>query len=206
MRVLVMLVHPRRDSFCGQLTDNIVVGLQDAGHEVKIGDLYREGFQPAFSEEDYAQFDDRPMPDDVLREQARVEWSEGMIFVMPIWWYQFPAMFKGWIDRVFSEHWAYEYRTAFDRDNSRLGWRKTLIVASAGGSPRTFTKYGYDQGLQTLWDTGIWGYCGFRDIRTQFFYQIKPKSMPDEELAQQMLEARRLGREFAPSPPAVPVA
>jgi NAD(P)H dehydrogenase (quinone) len=205
MKVLVMLVHPSRDSFCGQLADNIIAGLQEAGHETRMGDLYREGFQPALIEEDYAQFDDKPMPEDVLREQARIEWAEGLIFVMPIWWYQFPAMFKGWIDRVFSEHWAYEYATAFDREKTRLGWRKTLIVASAGGNPRTFMKYGYDQGLQALWDTGIWGYCGFRDIRTQFFYQIKPKSMTDEERAQHMLEARRLGREFA-SPPAAQVA
>lgn len=205
MKVLVMLVHPRRDSFCGQLTDSLVEGLQEAGHEVRIGDLYREGFQPAFTEDDYAQFDNRPMPEDVLREQARVEWAEGLVFVMPIWWYQFPAMFKGWIDRVFSEHWAYEYSTAFDRSKSLLGWRKTLIVASAGGSPRTFAKYGYDQGMQALWDTGIWGYCGFRDVRTHFFYRIKPQDISDEERARHMDEARRLGREFALSPAVEPV-
>jgi NAD(P)H dehydrogenase (quinone) len=192
-----MLVHPNRGSFCGQLLDNVVEGLREAGHEVRIADLYGEHFQPALTVEDFAQFDNRPMPEDVQREQARVEWSEGLVFIMPIWWYQFPAMFKGWIDRVFSEHWAYEYSTAFDRSKTLLGWRKTLIVASAGGSPRTFKKYEYDLGMRALWDTGIWGYCGFRDVHTHFFYGIKPKDMPDLEREQHMVEARRLGREFS---------
>lgn len=198
MKVLIMLIHPRRDSFCGQLMNNIVAGLQQAGHETRIADLYAERFQPALIPEDYAQFENRPMPEDVLREQSRVQWSEGLVFVMPIWWYQYPAMFKGWIDRVFSEHWAYEFTTAFDREKSSLGWRKTLIVASAGGGPRTFAKYGYDQGRHALWDTGVWGYCGFRDLRTHFFYSIKPESMPDEERARRPWRSCRTRRPQSP--------
>ena len=200
MKVLVMLVHPSRDSFCGQLLDNIVGGLREDGHEVRIADLYAEGFQPALTAEDFAQFDNRPMPDDVQREQARVEWAEGLIFVMPIWWYQYPAMFKGWIDRVFSEHWAYEYAAAFNRSKTLLGWRKTLIVASAGGNAQTYQKYGYDRGMKALWDTGVWGYCGFQDIRTYFFYDIKSKDMLDDDRERHMAEAKRLGRAFATLP------
>jgi len=39
----------------------------------EIADLYGEGFQPLLVPEDFAQWEDRPMPADVLREQARVE-------------------------------------------------------------------------------------------------------------------------------------
>lgn len=200
MKALVTLVHPDRNSFCGQLADNIAAALGEGGHHVEIADLYGEKFQPTLTVEDFAQFENRPMPEDVLKEQARVEWADGLIFVMPIWWYQFPAMFKGWIDRVFSEHWAYEFSTAFDRNKSLLGSRKVLIVATAGGSPRTFEKYEYDRGMDTLWNRGVWGYCGFRDVHTHFFYKVSPKEMPEAVREEHMAEARRIGRDFFAAP------
>lgn len=36
------------------------------------------------------------MPEDVLREQARVERSEGIAPVFPVWWWSMPAILKGW--------------------------------------------------------------------------------------------------------------
>jgi hypothetical protein len=45
---------------------------------------------------DYAQFEHKPMPEDVRREQARVERSDALMLVFPVWWWSFPAMLKGW--------------------------------------------------------------------------------------------------------------
>ena len=196
MKVLVIFVHPRRDSFCGGLLDSVLNGLTAAGHEVQVADLYAEGFNPAFTAEDFAQFSDQPMPPDVLREQARFDWCEGVVIISPIWWYQFPAMLKGWIDRVFSEGWAFEGSHS-ERKVNPIGWRKLLVIASAGSNPRTFDKYGYSVGIKALWDTGVWGYCGFVDRHTEFFWNVQPKSQTDAERAAYMARAFELGVGFA---------
>jgi hypothetical protein len=44
-----------------RLLDGLVAGLAEADHEVELADLYREGFDPRFRAEDYAQFKSEPM-------------------------------------------------------------------------------------------------------------------------------------------------
>jgi putative NADPH-quinone reductase len=83
VHVLVVFAHPKRQSFTGRLLESFVQGIEEAGHDVEIADLYSEGFQPLLVPDDYAQWHDRPMPDDVLREQARVDRSDAIALVFP---------------------------------------------------------------------------------------------------------------------------
>jgi NAD(P)H dehydrogenase (quinone) len=194
MRILILYVHPSLDSFCGRVLTATRSALAEAGHEVEVADLYRERFNPALIQADFAQFARQPMPADVLREQARIERNDALIVIAPIWWYQFPAMLKGWIDRVFSEGWA------FTDSHSRsapatLRLRHVLVLASAGGNPKTYDKYGYRQAIAALWDTGIWGYCGI-DTTTHFFWEIQPPEMSPPELERRAAEARDVVTRF----------
>ena len=100
MHLLAVFCHPRRDSFTGALLDSFASGVREAGHQVELADLYREGFDPSFRAEDYAQFRSEPMPGEILAEQRRVDRADALAFVFPVWWWSFPAMLKGWIDRV----------------------------------------------------------------------------------------------------------
>ena len=46
MQVLVVMAHPRPDSLTGQIAKAVIEGLQAAGHETELADLYAEGFDP----------------------------------------------------------------------------------------------------------------------------------------------------------------
>ena len=191
MHVLAILAHPRRDSFSGAIFDGLCAGLTAAGHTVEVGDLYGEGFDPLMRAEDYAQFESLPMPPDVLAEQERIERADALAFVFPVWWWSLPAMLKGWIDRVFSSGWAYDFTPGHSR--GLLRDRPTLLLCAAGSRESTYRKYGYDAAMRTQIDIGILGYCGIRDITTEFFYEVD-----DDEASRPLhLErARRLGMEF----------
>jgi NAD(P)H dehydrogenase (quinone) len=201
MRVLTVFVHPSREGFCGAVLGAVVEGLEGAGHEVRVADLYAEGFDPRFGIGDYAQFDGEPMPDDVLREQERVEWSEALVIVTPIWWWQYPAMLKGWIDRVFSEGWAFHDVSSRTSREPLIGVRPALVVATAGARERTFARYGYGDGIRALWDVGIWGYCGFRRFATHVLWDVEPDEMSPAERAARLGEARELGSAFPANVP-----
>jgi NAD(P)H dehydrogenase (quinone) len=190
MNVLAVFCHPVRASFCGALLDGLVEGLGEAGHQVKVADLYRERFQPAFVPEDYAQFDAAPMPADVQAEQARVEWSQALAFVFPVWWWTMPAMLKGWIDRVFSYGWAWQDPSY---PNSLLGQRKALVLCTAGGDDRQFQKYGYREAMRVQLDVGTWGYCGLKDATTRIFYGVD-RTLPGTDYARYIEDARAMGR------------
>jgi putative NADPH-quinone reductase len=101
MRLLVIHAHPVPESFNGALCKVAVDSARAQGHEVRLIDLYAEGFNPVMSaEERRAYQDDGPPPPDVAPHIAALQWAEGLIFVYPTWWYAQPAMLKGWIDRV----------------------------------------------------------------------------------------------------------
>lgn len=152
--------------------------LRNQGHQVKTADLYAENFQPAMLEQDFAQFEHKPMPAEIVAEQERVEWSDGLVFIFPVWWWSVPGMLKGWIDRVISYGWA--WLDPSDPDSGLLRERPILVMAMAGASAEAFSKRKYDQALATQLNVGTWGYCGFKDVTTRIFHDLhdgSPKSL-----------------------------
>src|SRR5579871_1904305 len=142
MNVLVIFCHPRRDSFCGAVLDAFAEGLKEAGHMVEVADLHGEGFDPRMTEADEP---DRSLigkrySDSVLREQQRVERNSSLVFIFPVWWWSFPAMMKGWIDRVWNRDWAYGSR--------KLGHNRALLIGTASAGAGTYDKYGYGQAME----------------------------------------------------------
>lgn len=158
MHVLVVYCHPRNNSLGSQILANYVQGLEAAGRTYEIADLYAENFDPVFKDEDYVQFEGGVLPDAILAEQERVERADAIVVISPLWWLSFPAMLKGWFDRVWSNGWAYEF--ANDPEGSLLPLRPFLFILTMGGSARSTAKRGYGAALETLIRVGVLGWCG----------------------------------------------
>jgi NAD(P)H dehydrogenase (quinone) len=192
MHTLVVFAHPKRDSYTGAVLDAFLAGLsENADDTVDVADLYSEGFDPCFQPDDYAQFRGENMPPAIAREQERVTRAEALAFVFPVWWWSFPAMLKGWIDRVFSEGWAYSFEPGISR--GRLRDRPTLLLGVGGSREATYRKYGYNDAMRVQIDIGVLGYCGLRDVEMQVFYDVEQSP---ENRARYLIEAREIGRRF----------
>ncbi|MCO5732045.1 NAD(P)H-dependent oxidoreductase [Rhizobium sp. SSA_523] len=101
MRVLVLHSHPVEESYGKALFRQTCESLAQAGHEVDPCDLYAEGFDPVLSAEGRRIYHDHPqnltgLEDHVRRLQA----AEGLVICTPVWNFGFPAMLKGYFDRV----------------------------------------------------------------------------------------------------------
>ncbi|MFE4667009.1 NAD(P)H-dependent oxidoreductase [Streptomyces sp. NPDC056716] len=156
--VLIVHCHPREDSLGGRILGRYIEGLAAAGRTYEVADLYREGFDPVFDAGDYTQFEGGSLPAFILAEQKRVERADAIVIISPLWWLGFPAMLKGWFDRVWSNGWAYEF--ANDPEGSLLRPRPFLLLMTTGGSARSFARRGYADALDTLVRTGVLGWCG----------------------------------------------
>lgn len=53
MNVFVVYCHPSENSFTSEVKNSFLQGLKDAGHHYVISDLYKDGFDPVMSEEEY---------------------------------------------------------------------------------------------------------------------------------------------------------
>ncbi|MGL4237278.1 NAD(P)H-dependent oxidoreductase [Tabrizicola sp.] len=101
-RALVIYAHPCNDSFAAALRDTVTGTLSTRGWKVDLCDLYAEKFDPVMSAEERRGYHDltsntRPVQTHVDRLRA----AEALIFVHPVWNFGFPAILKGYTDRVF---------------------------------------------------------------------------------------------------------
>ena len=197
MNVLIVYTHPVKLSFNRAILERVETGLLGEGHQVRIADLYAEDFQPAMTAEDFAQFENRPMPEDVQREQARVEWSDAIVLIFPYWWWSLPAMLKGWIDRVMSYGWA--WIDPAKPEDGYLKDRKLLVITTAGASARALAKRGYDTAFHTQLHVGVCEYCGFNDVTTRMFHEVHHET-PEETRLQYLDEAEKLARSWLSKP------
>lgn len=105
MRALLVYCHPVPDSFNAAVRDATMRGLESAGYEIDLLDLYAEGFDPVMSAEDRRNYHTEGLNRlHVADHLARVKQADALVFVHPTWWYSPPAMLKGWMDRVLVPH------------------------------------------------------------------------------------------------------
>ncbi len=102
MRVLVLYAHPLETSFAAALHLRVVETLRARGHNVDDCDLNIEGFDPVMSRQDRIDYHD------LQRNRAgvapyveRLLAADGLVFIHPVWNYGFPAILKGFVDKVF---------------------------------------------------------------------------------------------------------
>ncbi|MEC9343533.1 MAG: NAD(P)H-dependent oxidoreductase [Pseudomonadota bacterium] len=102
MRVLVLHAHPVAESFNGALHRLAVERLAAKGHQVDDCDLYEEGFSPVLTREErlaYHDVGDNLAP--VASHVERLRKAEALVMCYPVWNFGYPAMLKGYFDRVF---------------------------------------------------------------------------------------------------------
>ncbi|WAJ39247.1 NAD(P)H-dependent oxidoreductase [Pseudomonas sp. GOM7] len=162
MHSLIVVAHPNPDSLTHAIAQSVAQGIMAAGseHSSELADLAAEGFDPRFTLADQALFMARAAPPaDVLAEQARLDRADALVIVYPIYWWSFPALLKGWIDRVFTQGWAYEASDS-GKVVKKLQRLPIHLVAVGGADEGTFARHGYAAAMKTQIDHGIFDYCG----------------------------------------------
>ncbi len=162
MHALIVTSHPESKSLTNSVALKIGEGLvqSSSDHSFEIADLAAEGFDPRFTEADLAAHRSRATtPLDVTAEQARIDRADSLVLVFPVYWWSMPGLLKGWIDRVFSNGWAYDDN--FDgKLRKKLGHLQIHLVGIGGADANTYEKHGYDIAMKTQIDHGIFNYCG----------------------------------------------
>jgi NAD(P)H dehydrogenase (quinone) len=101
-KVLVLFAHPCEESFSSALKTVVVETLTKRGWEVDLCDLYAEGFDPVLSAAGRRGYHDvATNTHDVQGYVDRLRSAQALVFVFPVWNFGFPAILKGFIDRVF---------------------------------------------------------------------------------------------------------
>lgn len=180
MKYVIIYAHPNERSFNHAIKEAIEANLRRTGKNFLTRDLYAIGFKPALQAADFIAMSKDQLLPDVEAEQQHIKDADRIIIVHPIWWFNMPAVLKGYIDRVFSRGFAYDYK-----DGGLVGLlpgKDVMIFNTTGGSAEDYEKNGFNGALKLTIDTGVFGICGMKVVKHRFFYAI-PTSTDEERKA-----------------------
>ncbi len=102
MKVLVLFAHPVPESFSSALHDKVITSLKNKGWEVDDFDLNAEGFSPVLTAEERRNYHDEEVNTAPVQSYVdRVRAADALVLVFPVWNFGYPAILKGFMDRVF---------------------------------------------------------------------------------------------------------
>jgi NAD(P)H dehydrogenase (quinone) len=172
MNVLLVFAHPEPRSLNGALRNVAIKELEARGHQVRVSDLYADGWKseidradfpllapdarlkvPAASRQGFAA---KALTEDVKAEQAKLLWADTLILQFPLWWFTMPAILKGWIDRVYSYGFAYGVGEHSDKrwgdryGEGILAGKRAMLIVTAGGWAEHYSARGINGPMDDL--------------------------------------------------------
>ncbi|CCN33964.1 putative Flavoprotein [Vibrio nigripulchritudo SO65] len=136
MKTLVVVTHPLKTSLCQYLAKNVIEHLEKQGHEVTVKDLYQENFEPALSESERGSYYSQNFqPEQTADDIRQLEETEYLVLVFPTWWFNFPAILKGWFDRVWVPGHAYNHSPDMKAITPNLDKLKKVTAVTTLGAP-----------------------------------------------------------------------
>jgi len=182
MKCLVVIAHPLTDSLCHTLARTAIDTLSAQGHEVQIEDLYQTGFSPALTVSERQSYYEAPFNADAIRPRiTQLLDAEAIVLVFPTWWFGFPAILKGWFDRVWAPGVAYDHASDLGPIKPRLRNLRRMIAITTLGSPWWVDLLVLRQPVKRVLKIALLGACA-RGCRFEMLSLYKAESLASSKV------------------------
>ena len=163
MTHLIIYAHPNPESFNQAVLQKVVEA--SAGHDVIIRDLNGENFPPVLRWQECINTFNKEYAKDVQVEQKFWQEADLITFVYPLWWMGFPAILKGYIDRVLTHGFAYQ--TGKETIGFLKG-KKIQQFITRGNTTEKYEQKGFLQSLDHTLGNGLFNFCGIENVQMHF--------------------------------------
>lgn len=147
-------------------------------HELQFDPILRNGYQKV-----------QELEPDLVLAQNSIKEANHIVFVYPNWWGLFPALLKGFIDRVFLPGFAFKYQDNGFPQKLLKGKTSELIVTM--DTPIWFYKYVIGALGVKMMARSILGFCGIKNKRVTLLSPIRQTTNEQRELI--LKKVRTLG-------------
>jgi len=165
-KIFIVYGHYNDESFNAAIKNTFIETAKEQGHEIDLVDLYKEKFNPVFSGEE---------PDSVVIDhQKRIEKSDTIVLIAPIWNFRMPAIIEGWIDKVLSPPWAFRFKKIFGNYGYPIGnlAGKKAIVFCTYGSPQFAIRTFFLNMPTKRLRRGVFNICGIKDVVYKRYFAV----------------------------------
>ena len=186
-KILIINGHPNKESFCFALAESYKKGADSTSSICKLVHLIDLKFNPILT------FGYRKMSElepDLIMIQQEILWADHLVFVYPNWWSTFPALLKGFIDRVFVPGFAFKYHKK-DPFWDKLLKGKTARLIVTMDTPKWYYWVINKNAGHNAMRIGVLEFCGIKPVKISVFSGIK--SSDDKKRKKWLQEVMDLG-------------
>jgi NAD(P)H dehydrogenase (quinone) len=170
--ILIINGHPNPDSLCTALAMSYHNGAVQSGAFSKLVNLYDLHFDPILR---YGYRQRTELEPDLVQIQHDILQANHIVFVYPVWWATYPALFKGFIDRVFLPKFAFQYREkSVFWDKLLKG--KTASIITTSDTPAWYNWLVYRNAGIHSFKEGVLKFCGIKPLVVKTFGPVKSSS------------------------------
>lgn len=163
MKCLVVVAHPLEDSLCQYLAKKTVEHLRAKGYQVTVKDLYQQQFDPVLTVKERDSYYKETFSSQLLHQDIEeLKQSQSLVLVFPTWWFNFPAILKGWFDRVWVPGHAYNHASDFGPLTPLLTNLKEIKVVTTLGSPWWVDNFVLFKPVRRIIKVALMGACTTR--------------------------------------------
>jgi len=190
VKVHLVIAHPEQGSFNFALHKTAIEVLENENVELNISDLYKQKFNPVAGKRDTTNFPDEELfqlakaqrlalsnnsfENSISQEQQKLASSDLLIFQFPLWWWSFPSILKGWVDRVLSSGFAY------GKDATLEPKKIMYSITTGGANSREELEY-YQSKIEGLYQD-IFGFIGWEILPAFIAHGVQQQTEEERKL------------------------
>lgn len=186
-KVLVINGHPDKESFNAGLAEAYKKGAESSDTEVSTINIRDLEFNPNL------QFGYRKRTElepDLLDSIDKIKEAEHIVWIFPMWWYSYPAIMKGFIDRTFLPGVTFEYVEGKPFPKKLLKGKTGRIIVTAD-TPNWYNRLFMRNPAINQLKRGTLKFCGINPVAVTYICPVKNSS--DEFREKWLNKIERLG-------------
>lgn len=171
-RILLINGHPDKQSFNNALSQGYREGLAKAEASVKQINIVDLDFNPNL---EFGYRKRTALEPDLETAIEQIKWADHLVWFFPVWWYGYPALMKGFVDRTFLPGITFQPVEGKAIPKKLLKGKTARIVVTAD-TPAWYDYLYMKRPAINQFKKGTLEFCGIGPVKVTYIAPIKDSS------------------------------
>ena len=167
--ILIINGHPNPGSYISALAQSYTSGAKSAFDNVSLLNLTTLNFKINL---EYGYQKRTELEPDLLDAIKKIKAADHLVWLFPTWWYGYPALMKGFIDRTFLPGIMFDYVPGKTFQKKLLKGKTAHIIVTAD-TPQWYNKLVYKNPAVNQLKKGTLQFCGISAVKVTYIAPIK---------------------------------
>lgn len=176
-QVLIINGHPDKASFNYALSHAYQVGANSTTakiEQINIGEL---NFNPNLA---FGYRQETPLEPDLKEAIKKIKRAHHIVWLFPMWWYGYPAIMKGFVDRIFLPGVFFKYQKGKLFPEKLLKGKTARLIITAD-TVRWYDRWFMKSPAINQFKKGTLEFCGVKPVKVTYIAPIKTSNQKFRE-------------------------